>query len=116
MIIRKRAFADVPREGAHDGAGGRRFYVRPEDIASSDWQAMTYGYLPAGSTFDWHNHEKIEEIMLVIKGTGVVSDRDGDYEYEAGDLFVFPADQDHKIHNPSSEEHEYVFVRINARP
>ena len=115
MLIRARKFADVPREGAHDGSGGRRMYVDRGEIPNADWQAMTYGYLPAGSTFDWHNHEGIEEIMLVLRGSGVVSDREGDYTYSDGDLYHFPAGVEHRIHNPTSEEHEFIFVRVNTR-
>lgn len=115
MIIRKRALEDVPREGAHDGAGGRRMYVDKGDLANIDWQAMTYGYLPGGSTFDWHHHDDIEEVMLVLKGSGTVSDRDGDYDYSPGDLFHFPANQEHRIHNPTDVEHEYIFVRVAVR-
>ena len=53
--------------------------------------------------------------MLVIKGTGEVSDEDGTYEYATGDLFVFPANIQHMIHNPADEQHEYIFVRVATR-
>jgi quercetin dioxygenase-like cupin family protein len=115
MIIKKKALQDVPREGAHGGSGGRRMYVDHGEIANTDWQAMTYGYLPGGNAFDWHHHDDIEEIMLVLKGEGEVSDRDGTYPYSAGDLFIFPANQEHMIHNTSSDEHEYIFVRVSLR-
>lgn len=75
---------------------------------------MTHGYLPAGQTFDWHEHPAVEEIMIVLHGRGEVADEEGTYEYEPGDVFVFPADVRHKVHNPSNEEHEMIFVRIKA--
>ena len=115
MKIRKKSLSDVPREGAHGGSGGRRLYVDRGEIANIDWQAMTYGYLPGNGTFEWHNHEGIEEVLLVLKGNGTVSDRDGDYDYSEGDLFIFPADVEHQIHNPTDEEHEYIFVRVSKR-
>lgn len=76
---------------------------------------MTYGYLPSKGIFDWYYYDNIEEIMLVIKGNGIVSDGDGDYEYSKGDLFIFPANTKHKIENSSEEQHEYVFVRVATR-
>jgi cupin domain len=115
MLIEKKSSADVQREGAHGGSGGRRMYLDKGEIPNIDWQALTYGYLPAGSTFDWHNHEGIEEIMFVLKGAGVVSDREGDYDYSEMDLYHFPAGVEHRIHNPTDEEHEFIFIRINSR-
>jgi quercetin dioxygenase-like cupin family protein len=115
MKIIKKPFSDVPLEGAHDGAGGRRLYVDKGEIGNVDWQAMTYGYLPSKGVFDWHHHDDIDEVMLVLKGTGKVSDEDGEYEYSKGDLFIFPANVRHRIENPSKEQHEYVFVRIATR-
>lgn len=75
---------------------------------------MTHGWLPGGNAFDWHDHKGVEEIMVVIKGEGEVHDEDGVYGYEPGDVFVFPANIQHKIHNPSSEEHEMIFVRVRV--
>lgn len=115
MIIRKKALQDVAREGAHDGSGGRRVYVDQGDINNIDWQAMTWGYLPGGNSFDWHHHDDIDEVMLVLKGSGFVSDREGQYPYEVGDLFIFPANQEHMIQNPTDTEHEYIFVRVAVR-
>ncbi|QQS18110.1 cupin domain-containing protein [Candidatus Saccharibacteria bacterium] len=50
---------------------------------------MTHGYMPAGGMYDWHEHPGVEEIMVVVKGTGLVHDEDGEYGYEAGDVFIF---------------------------
>lgn len=43
-----------------------------------------------------------------------ISIRDGEYEYAPGDVFIFPADVEHMIHNPTNEEHEMIFVRVTA--
>jgi len=50
---------------------------------------MTHGYLPAGETFDWHDHADIEKVMVGLKGEGVVHDEEGKYSYEPGDVFIF---------------------------
>ncbi len=52
--------------------------------------------------------------MIVLKGTGEVSDEDGTYVYEPGDVFVFPADTQHMIENTSDEQHEMLFVRVKV--
>ena len=112
-VIRKTKEA-VKREDAHGGAGGRRLYVSAGEVKNPQFQALTHGYLPGGSRFAWHLHEGIEEIMLVLKGDGIVRDHDGEYPYSAGDLFIYPAGVEHEIENTGEEEHEYIFVRFRA--
>jgi quercetin dioxygenase-like cupin family protein len=112
--ITKRPSNTIQKEEAHGGSGARKVYASPDNLKSPHFEMMTYGYLPAGKTFDWHDHKDTEEIMVVIKGTGEVHDEDGMYEYSAGDVFVFPANVNHKIHNPTGFEHEMMFVRVKV--
>ena len=58
-------------------------------------------------------HENIDEIMYVIKGTGIVKDEDGEYPYNPGDTFMYPANVFHEIYNNGDIESEYIFVRIH---
>lgn len=113
QVIRKPR-SEVSREDAHGGSGGRRLYASRGELKNEAFEALTYGYLPGGSSFDWHHHVDTDEMMLVLKGTGVVRDRDGEYEYVPGDFFIFPANVEHAIHNPSNDEHEYIFVRLHT--
>ena len=50
--------------------------------------------------------------MIVLKGTGLVRDSDGEYPYAPGDVFVFPDKIIHEIENTCDTENEYIFVRI----
>lgn len=112
MKIIKRSKSEILLEEAHGGSGARKIYVNSEHVESRHFEAMTHGYLPAGNVFDWHEHKDTEEIMVVLKGKGLVSDSDGEYEYAPGDVFVYPANTQHKITNNSDEEHEMLFVRV----
>jgi len=114
MKIIKRPAHSMQKEEAHSGSGSRKVYASPEHLKSAHFEAMTHGYLPAGKTFDWHDHIDIEEIMVVVKGEGEVHDEDGIYDYVAGDVFVYPANVQHKIHNPTDYEHEMIFVRVKV--
>jgi len=112
MKIIKRNSQDINKEEAHGGSGARKVYANTEHLKSLHFDAMTHGFLPSGQTFDWHQHTDTEEIMVVLKGEGEVHDEDGVYPYAPGDVFIYPANTDHKIHNPSNEEHEMIFVRV----
>lgn len=114
MKVIKRKAADIPREEAHGGSGARKVYASHNHIKSEHFEAMTHGFLPAGKSFDWHEHGGTEEIMVVLKGEGTVSDEDGEYNYTPGDVFIFPANIKHKITNSSDEEHEMIFVRVKT--
>lgn len=114
MKIVKRSSQDIAKEEAHGGSGARKVYASPNHLKSTHFEMMTHGYLPAGKTFDWHEHENTEEIMVVVSGKGEVHDEDGVYEYAPGDVFVFPTNTQHKIHNPTDEEHEMIFVRVKT--
>jgi len=114
MLIKKKSFGDVPREDAHGGAGARRLYATDADMGAKSFSAMTYGFLPSGKVFDWHHHDGIEELMLVLRGSGIVQDREGTYQYDSGDLFIFPANTEHRIENRSGNEDEFIFVRIKV--
>lgn len=114
MRIIKRPSNSIHKEKAHAGSGSRKVYASPSHLKSAHFEMMTHGFLPAGSAFDWHDHKDIEEIMVVIKGNGNVHDEDGEYPYSIGDVFVFPANVQHKISNTSDEEHEMIFVRVKV--
>lgn len=114
MKVIKRKAKQISKEEAHGGSGSRKVFASPDHLKSTHFEAMTYGYLPAGGTFDWHDHTDTEEIMVVVKGEGEVHDEDGVYDYASGDVFVYPANTQHKIHNPTDYEHEMIFVRVKV--
>jgi quercetin dioxygenase-like cupin family protein len=110
MKVIKKDGSLLMREDAHGGSGGRKLLLSDKELQNV--HGMTHGYLPGGSMFAWHSHEGMNEVMYVLKGKGTVRDDDGTYEYQRGDAFVFPAEINHEITNPSKEEHEYIFIRI----
>jgi len=110
MKVIKKLNESFVREDAHNGSGGRKLLL--DDNEMKNVQGMTYGFLPAGKKFAWHNHNDLNEVMYVLKGQGTVRDEDGVYPYNIGDVFVFQEGVYHEIENLSSEEHEYIFVRV----
>lgn len=109
-IIRKQN-NEIKKEDAHEGSGSRKLYI--EDNEFSNLQGMTYGWLPIGNKYEWHNHKNIDEIMFVVKGTGIVKDEDGEYSFAPGDVFMYPSNIFHEIYNNGKIEAEFVFVRTH---
>ncbi len=111
-IIKK---SNIPLEPAHGGEGMRQMYLAVGEISNPNFSAFTHGYLPPGSKYSWHTHEGIDEMVLVLKGHGIVRDRDGEYPYAEGDFFIFPANVEHEIENTGDQENEYICVRIRSK-
>lgn len=114
MKITKRAAKDIKKEDAHGGSGARKVYASSDHLQSASFEAMTHGFLPAGKTFDWHEHVDTEEIVVIVSGQGIIADEDGEYDYAPGDVFILPANTQHRIVNPSEQEHEMIFVRVKV--
>lgn len=45
--------------------------------------------------FDWHHHEKEDELFLVVKGQLVIRFRDGDVTLGEGEFLIIPRGVDH---------------------
>ncbi len=111
-IIKK---TNVPLEPAHGGEGTRQMLLSTGEISNPDFSAFTHGYLPAGGKYSWHSHEHIDEMVFVLKGSGFVRDRDGEYPFIEGDFFAFPENIEHEIENTGDQAGEYVCVRIKTK-
>jgi mannose-6-phosphate isomerase-like protein (cupin superfamily) len=112
MKITKRSKSEIIKEDAHGGSGSRKVYASNNHLKSAYFEMMTHGFLSAKKEFDWHKHENVEEVMVVLKGSGNVFDKDGVYSYSIGDVFIFPSNIMHKIVNTGEDESEMIFVRV----
>jgi mannose-6-phosphate isomerase-like protein (cupin superfamily) len=57
--------------------------------------------------FVWHQHEKEDELFLVVKGCMVIKFRDRDVTLGEGEFIVVPAGVEHK---PVAEEEAHVLL------
>ncbi len=58
--------------------------------------------------FDWHHHEKEDELFLVVKGEIVIQLRDRDVRLSEGEFFVVPRGVEHRP-VAASEAHILLF-------
>ena len=68
---------DIPVEETPHATGSRKLLAGKDDISANCFEAYTYGYLPAGEKWAMHRHENIVEISMVVKGSGIVRDAQG---------------------------------------
>lgn len=110
MKIIKKECINIETTDSHNGSGTRKLYLKPEEVKNIE--GMTYGKLPVGNMFKWHNHKGVNEIMFVISGEGTIRDDDGIYTYTRGDVFVFPDEVFHEISALGTSISKFVFIRI----
>ena len=115
-MFSKKNISNIPVEGTPHASGSRKLLVSKEETTSNYFEAMTYGYLPAGEKWLMHKHENIVEICLVIKGSGVIRNTEGETEiFARGDRFIFPSSTEHELENTSSETSEFYFFRLQDK-
>jgi mannose-6-phosphate isomerase-like protein (cupin superfamily) len=107
--------ADIPIEAAHDGSGSRQLLLSSSEEVSTQFEAATKGYLKPGFCFDWHQHNGVDEMWIVLQGEGYIEYKDGTrFDYKPDAIIYNPADLPHKIVATGNVESVYYFVRFNA--
>ena len=61
--------------------------------------------------FDWHHHDGVDELFLVIKGKFVMRFKDKDVAMEEGDMIVVPANTEHM---PVADEECWILMVEDA--
>ena len=110
MKFKKLSLNKIPIEEAHGGQGKRQILVNPGDVSSENLEAITKGYLNKDSSFDWHTHDNMDEVFIVIKGSGEFFCEDEKASYKEGDVFITPPNLNHKI--TAQTDSEFYFVRV----
>ena len=110
MKIIKKSASSFELNPAHDGAGTKKVLLAEDEIRNV--QGVTKSCLLPGGVFEWHCHPDCNECMYVLASTGIVRDKDGEYPFVPGDLFVFPQGVYHEIQNTGNELFKAIYIRI----
>lgn len=111
----KKSLKDIALEQAHGGAGSRQVIFSKADTVSSQFEAWTKGFLPTGKSYEWHQHDNVDEFFLVLSGSGFIEYQDGTrFDYQSGDTIYNPAGLSHRIENTGSDESTFYFFRLNG--
>lgn len=103
---------EIPLEEAHGGSGKRQMLISNDHLESKNWDGFTKGYLNTGGVFDWHSHENIDEVFIVIKGEGIFWNGDESTSYEVDDVIRIPANLNHKLE--AKTDSEFFFIRVKV--
>ena len=71
--------------------------------------------LPPGKrAFPYHAHSLIEEMFVVLEGSGTLRHDGQEYPIRAGDVIASPVGKPHQIVNTSDAELKYLAISSNA--
>jgi quercetin dioxygenase-like cupin family protein len=69
------------------------------------------GVYSRGQASEFHTHVKEEEVMIYLKGTGIMRMENGtEYPLKRGDITYVPADEPHKLLNTGDGEFVFLFI------
>ncbi len=80
-----------------------RNYFKPEEIKART-RLCAEMTLPPGASIGLHDHVEEDEIYLIQKGTGIMTDGGKEVTVEAGDAILTGQGASHSIRNSGTED------------
>ncbi|MDR1893814.1 MAG: cupin domain-containing protein [Spirochaetales bacterium] len=75
------------------------------------------GVYSRGQASEFHTHKNEEEVMIYLKGEGIMKREDGtESALKRGDITFVPADEPHKLINTGSGEFVFLFIYAPQGP
>lgn len=92
-------------------------WIIDEDTMGSEFGTLGYTVFPPGEAQHApHIHENAEEFLMVIKGHGIASSGEEEYEVGPGDVVFIPKGKVHFAKNLSDTESFEIFFVYSGAP
>lgn len=105
-MIKKKSQQDVEIRKAMRGGAGEvtvRHHLKPEEITART-RLCAELTLPPGASIGVHDHADEDEIYIIQKGRGVMTDGGKEFTVEAGDAILTGQGASHSIRNSGAED------------
>lgn len=105
-MIKKKAFQDIEKRLNMRGGQGEvivRHYFKPEEIKAKT-RLCSELILPPGTGIGVHDHVEEDEIYIIQKGRGIMTDGGKEILVEAGDAILTGQGASHSIRNNAQED------------
>lgn len=105
MIKKKNAQESETREGMRGGNGRVtvRHYFKPEEIKARTRLCAELTISP-GASIGVHDHVDEDEVYIIQKGQGMMTDGGREFPVEAGDAILTGQGASHSIRNTGTED------------
>ncbi len=105
-MLKKKTFQEIEtRENMRGGTGEItiRHYFRPEEIQART-RLCSELLLPPGASIGMHDHVEEDEIYIIQKGQGVMTDGGKEFPVATGDAILTGQGASHSIKNTGAED------------
>ena len=100
-------------ESAANPGVWKKVLLTNNDIQSGQLQMLNWATLPARSSFQWHYHEDMQEVFLIIRGQVRMTVAGQTIEMQSGDCVVVDIREVHSMTNLIEETAEYIVFGIS---
>jgi mannose-6-phosphate isomerase-like protein (cupin superfamily) len=105
-MIKKKIDQEVEKREKMRGGDGTmtvRHYFKPEEIKART-RLCAELVLPPGASIGAHDHMDEDEVYIIQKGQGMMTDGGKEFHVEAGDAILTGQGASHSIKNTGSED------------
>lgn len=105
-MLKKKTEQPVEKRSAMRGGSGEitiRHYFKPEEIRART-RLCSEMTLPPGASVGLHDHVEEDEIYIIQKGRGIMTESGKEFEVTAGDAILTGQGSSHSIKNAGTED------------
>lgn len=92
----------------------KRVLATRDDLIDGRIQMINWASLPAGSAFQAHYHEDMEEVFIILTGRTEMTVNGVSNELAPGDAIVIAPREVHSMKNLTDKDLEYVVLGIST--
>ncbi len=91
--------------------------VLVDELVGAQNVSVGIGIYSKGQASEFHTHSGEEEVMIYLRGEGVMQTSDGEeVKLSEGDVTYVPADESHKLINTGDEDFVFLFIYSPGGP
>lgn len=107
-------FVPASHEDAQNPGVLKRVLATRDELLKGRIQMINWAMLPAGSEFQAHYHEDMEEVFIILNGTVEMKVNSESHRLDAGDAIVIDMREIHSMKNLTDKDLEYVVLGIST--
>ncbi|MBT5964804.1 MAG: cupin domain-containing protein [Gemmatimonadetes bacterium] len=102
------------RPSIHGGSGqiATRHLWRPEDFHGDSWVFVDHAILGPDSSLGHHYHDALEEVFIILAGTGWMTIGERTFDVGPGSVTFHPIGIGHGLYNPTNEGLDFVRLAV----
>lgn len=92
----------------------KRVIATSQDFQAGHVQMLNWARLPAGSSFQRHYHEDMQEVFVLVRGNVEMRCGGQSTRMAAGDSVIVAPREQHQMFNDGDEDAEYIVFGISS--